>query len=137
MIILNKKLSLTFLVIGLLSSVFLIVDLTVDLFNNVGDDNRLITLSVILVSSMIFFNNWILQESYRNKLKRFMLILFLAVIVDNIAIISYSLTDILDNDRYLNLFISLGLTITVLLYLMFYKRKIVWNNKQYSSRAPS
>lgn len=137
MIILNKKLSLTFLVIGLLSSVFLIVDLTVDLFNNVGDDNRLITLSVILVSSMIFFNNWILQESYRNKLKRFMLILFLAVIVDNIAIISYSLTDILDNDRYLNLFISLGLTITVLLYLMFYKRKIVWNNKRYSSRAPS
>lgn len=86
---------------------------------------------------MIFFNNWILQESYRNKLKRFMLILFLAVIADNIAIISYSLTDILDNDRYLNLFISLGLTITVLLYLMFYKRKIVWNNKQYSSRAPS
>ena len=131
MIILNKKLSLILFIVSLLLSIFLVIDLTIDLLNNLNIDSRLISLSVILVSSMIFFYNWIFQENNRSKMKRFLLTIFLIIIVDSLAIITYSLSNIISNKNYSSLFISLGLTIAVLLYLMFYKREITWHNKVY------
>jgi hypothetical protein len=131
MIILNKKLSLILFVTSLLLSIFLIVDLTIDLLNNNSVNSRLISLSVILSSLMIFFYNWTFQENNKNKLKRFLLIASLIIIVDSLAIITYSLFSDFNSNNYSNLFISLGLTITVLLYLMFYKREVTWRNKVY------
>lgn len=129
MIILNKKLSLILFVIGLFLSLFLIIDLTIDLLNKTSIESRLISLSIILVSSMIFFYNWVFQENKRKKLKRILLIVFLIAIVDSLAIMSYSLTSAYDSDNYLNLMFSLILTSSVLMYLILYKREITWHNK--------
>jgi hypothetical protein len=46
-------------------------DLTIDLLKNRIIESRLVSLSVILSSSMIFFYNWIFQEIRKSKLKRF------------------------------------------------------------------
>lgn len=81
MIILNKKLSLILFVIGLFLSLFLIIDLTIDLLNKTNVESRLTSLSIILVSSIIFFYNWMFQENNREKLKRILLVSFMRLYV--------------------------------------------------------
>ena len=109
----------------------IIADLTIDLLKNRIIESRLISLSVLLSSSMIFFYNWIFQESRKSKLKRFSLTIFLILVVDSLGLIAYSLFDTSNASNNINVFVSLGLTIAVLLYLMLYKREVTWHNKVY------
>ena len=129
--ILNKKLSFVLFALGVSISLFLIADLTIDLLKNRIIESRLVSLSVILSSSMIFFYNWIFQESRKSKLKRFSLTIFLILVVDSLGLIAYSLFDTSNASNNINVFVSLGLTIAVLLYLMLYKREVTWHNKAY------